>query len=245
MESVKQFFLNNLVWIILGLAIILLLVLVFSSRRRVVKIYDKYLNIRVHSNVNGAQFAQFLVRTLNLPISLAKTSDAHADCYVSKTKQLILSEKVCDTASVASLAIVSHEIGHALQDVNGSASFRFNHAMRKITNITNKFFFPLLIASLCFWIFKWPNYEAWLTTLIVAGCLFLFNLISKFSHIPIEKDATKKGLELLRKYAEMTNNEYRHAQKLLKVAGTTYIAYFFDDFFMFGGIKKYLYKTYS
>lgn len=245
MDKLKEFVLNNLVWIVIALIIIIFIVIVLSSRRRVINMYNKYLQQRVKSNMTGGEFAQLLVAQLDLPISLAKIQQPNYDCYISKTKQLVMGEAVCDTSSITSLAIVAHEVGHALQDANGDPAFRFNHSMRRITNVTNKFIFPLLIAALFFWIFKWPNDGAWLTTIIVSGVLFLFNLISKFSHIPIERNATSKGLEILKKYAEMTNSEFKHAHKLLKVAGTTYIAHFFDDFFMLGGIKRYLYKTYS
>jgi len=245
MENLKQFFLNNWIWFLVSLIILVLIIIVFSSRRRVVKMYDKYLGVRVRSNMTGGEFAQLLAYNLNLPISLVKIPELHYDCYISKTKQLVMSQAVCDTASITSLAIVAHEVGHVLQDVNGSASFRFNHTMRKITGITNKFVFPLLIASLFFWIFKWPETTAWLTTLTIAGILFLLNLIAKFSHIPIEKNATSKGFYLLKEYAEMTKSEFRQAHKLLKVAGTTYLAHFFDDFFMLDRVKRYLYRTYS
>lgn len=245
MDEVKDFLLKNIVWIIIALVILILMISVFSSRKRIVKIYDKYLTINLKSGLTGVVFVQYLIRTLNLPIRLAKAPGKYNDAYVSKAKAICLSEDVLSSSSVASVAIIAHEMGHALQDSTKDAKFNFNHAMRKITRFTNKFIFPLLIAALCFWIFKWPTDIAWITTLSVDGGLLLLHIISNFSFIPIERDASRRGLALLKEHANLTNSEFRHCQKLLRVAGQTYIAHFFDDFLLFSTIKKYLYKTYS
>lgn len=245
MDEIKEFLLKNIVWIIIALVVLILMISVFSSRRRIVKIYDKYLTIRLKSGMTGVVFAQYLINTLDLPIQLAKTRGRYDDAYISKSKVICLSEDVLASSSVASVAIIAHEMGHAIQDNCHDAKFNFNHTMRKITAFTNKLVFPLLIAALCFWIFKWPNDSAWITILAVDGGLLLLHIISNFSFITIERDASKRALALLKEHANLTNSEFRHCQKLLKVAGQTYIAHFFDDFFMLGTIKKYLYKTYS
>lgn len=245
MDKILDFLLKNIVWVIIALVILVLMISVFSSRKRILKMYDKYLDIRLQSGLTGIVFAKYLIQNLNLQIKIAKTQKRYDDAYVSKAKVICLSPDVLSSSSVSSVAIIAHEMGHALQDASQDARFNFNHAMRKITKFTNKFVFPLLIVALCFWIFKWPNDMAWITVLVVDGVLLLLHILSNFSFIPIEKDASRRGLALLKQYANLTNSEFRHCQKLLKTAGQTYIAHFFDDFFMFNTIKKYLYKTYS
>ena len=66
-------------------------------------------------NITGKQLAFFLKDKLELHrLKFALTQRKLGDAYNYKYRTLIMSEAVCNTASLASLTIVAHELGHAM-----------------------------------------------------------------------------------------------------------------------------------
>ena len=71
------------------------------------------------ANITGKQLAFLSKERLELDnLEFALVEDKLADAYSPKYRTLILSKEVCDTASLSSMAIVAHELGHAV-DFNG------------------------------------------------------------------------------------------------------------------------------
>ena len=60
----------------------------------------------------------------------------------------------------------------------------------------------------------------------MALAIFLFALIVKLSLIPLEKDASKRGLDLLKRTETFDDEEMAMAKDLLKAALLTYVGDF-------------------
>ena len=132
--------------VLLALLIIfaVLIVLVFSARTKIARLYKKYLTVGNSLNITGKTLAELSVDKLNLPhLNLAITETPLADAYVSKTKTLILSNAVCNYASLTSLTVVAHELGHAVQDRQNNRLFGLVQILGKTTRLTNKLVMPL------------------------------------------------------------------------------------------------------
>lgn len=214
---------------------IFLVILFFTltARDRMLRTYKKFINVKNSKGVDGKTLAFFLRERLGMDeLKFARTDRSLADAYYIKAKTLVLSDDVADKDSLASLTIVAHEFGHAIQHRTDQAKFHFNYIMQKVTRITNKFILPLLLIGLVL-------YLAHIGSIAGLGCmygafaLFLFNIVLKLSNIPLEYDASRKGLKLLQDYDILSKHELKNAKKLLNTAAQTYIAGFFDGILIF------------
>ena len=211
--------------------LVFLLGVVLSSRDRIKKVYRKYLNVGNQSNLTGGQFAQIATEQLGLNIQLGVADGELIDAYAYNKRMLIMSREVCNSASLASLTIVAHELGHALQHDKNDPMFGLSTIWSKINRFTKKLFVPALIAGLVLLFFN-PSLA---TTLLWTSLgIFAFNIADKIITIPVEYDASKRALWYLKEYHYLSPSEVRNAKKLLSIAAQTYIASLFDGIIIFG-----------
>ncbi len=214
---------------------VILFAIVLSSRSRIKRIYRKYLHVGNKNDLTGSQFASLAIRNLKLEnVSLGVTDGELVDAYSPKRRMLIMSRAVCDTASLASITIVAHELGHAVQHKRNSPLFFMCMLFGKLTKFLNHFIIPLIIASIVLLIVKAPDLTIGLTILYVALGIFGFNILTKILNIPLEYDASHKALKYLKEFNFVSNSDYGKAKKLLGVAAQTYIASLFDGVIIFG-----------
>ena len=216
-------------WIIAGI-VLFFLIWLFSARKRIMIVYKKYLKVPNEKGISGERLALFAREKLNLNIQFALVNGTLTDAYSSKNKTLYLSEDICHTESLASCAVVAHELGHAMQDKERSLIFRINRVLCHITHITNKFITPLLIFGLAFMILKWPTPDIGFYMVITSGVLFALHALFKLITIPVEYDASRRALNFLTSSQIITNKEVPKVKRLLRVAAQTYIVALFDDF---------------
>lgn len=222
----------QIIAIIAGI-ILLLIIIVLTSRSRIIKTYQKYMKVGNKANMTGKQLAFISKENLNLDgLEFALTDNTLGDAYSPKYNTLILSKEVCDTASLSSLTIVAHELGHAMQHKNNSGLFFLTQLFLKITNFTNKFIVPLLAFGLLSFIIKYPNENLGITLMIISTLLFLIHVVTKIITIPLEYNASHRALKYLKEYNYVSPSEYKKAKKLLNIAAQTYIASLFDSLFI-------------
>lgn len=225
--------------VIVAIVLIILILIVFSSKSRIFKTYQKYMKVDNKVGMTGKEFAFHSKQILELnDLQFALVEDKLADAYSPKYKTLILSEEVCNTASLSSIAIVSHELGHAMQHRDDSGLFFINQALVKLTNFTNKFIIPLLALGVLSFLFKYPTDTLGTTLLLVASGLFGLHMLNLLFTIPLEYNASHRALKYLKSNNFITSGELRKAKKLLNVAALTYVANLFDSMFVFNKKKK-------
>ncbi len=223
-------FLSTKIYIILVCIVLIFLIWLFTARRRILKVYNKYLKIPTEKGLNGENVAAFAVGYLNLDIQFSLIKGKLTDAYSHKNKVLYMSKEVKETNSLASVAIVGHELGHAMQDKEHNFFFRLNYVLNVITHFTNRFIIPLLIFGLLFKILKWPTPTIGDGFVIASFVLFAMHAIFKLLTIPIEFGASRRALKFLLDSKLITKNESNKVQHLLNVAAQTYIVGLFDDF---------------
>ncbi len=222
--------------------ILILLIYLFTARTRVVKLYDKYSKVVNDRGVNGKQVAFFAKEKMGLnSLNFSLIEGKMTDCYVPKRKLLCLSEEVANNASIASVAIVAHELGHAQQDFTGDPIFRINQILSKITRFTSKFILPCLLFGIITHIFKWPTADIGKILVITSGVLFAIQVLFKILVIPVEINASTRALEFLTSNNIITHKEVPKAKKLLRTAGKTYVVALFDGLIL--PLKKFKNKV--
>ncbi len=225
-------------YVIIGAILLILLVWLFSARTRVQTLYNKYSRIPNEQGINGKQLAFYAKEKLELhDLEFSLIDGKLTDCYVPSKKLLCLSEEVANNASLASVAIVAHELGHAEQHYSKDAMFVLNNLLARITRITSKFILPLLVLGLISYIFKWPSVNIATGMLMASGILFLIQVVFKLLVIPVEINASTRALDFLTRNKIITKHEIPKAKKLLRTAGNTYIVGLFDGLII--PIKKF------
>ncbi len=218
-----------MLYYIIGGVVLLLLFSLFTARTRVKNLYNKYSKITNDKGVNGKQVAFYAKQKLQLDgLEFSLIDGTMTDCYVPKKKLLCLSEDVANNTSIASVAIVAHELGHAHQHFTGDPMFKLNQLLGKITRLTSRFILPLLIFGLIAHIFKWPTPSLGVTLIIISGVLFAMQVLFKLIIIPVEINASTRALKFLKENQIITAKETPKVKKLLRTAGKTYIVALFD-----------------
>jgi len=224
---------------VIAIFIVLLLIIVLSSRSRIIRTYNKYMRLDNFSNITGKELAFFAKQDLELKdMKFALTKHKLGDAYNYKHDVLILSEDVCNTASLASLTIVAHELGHAMQRKENNSLFMTSIFLNKITKFTNSLILPLLVIGLFFYIFQYPNFDTAYTLLIASGALFCLQILNKILNIPLEYNASNRALKYLKKNGFLSEQEVKKAHKLLNIAAQTYIAGLLDGIILIKRKRK-------
>jgi Zn-dependent membrane protease YugP len=171
---------------------------------------------------------------LKFSLTLGELSD-----YYSPRKRLIaLSKSTYNNTSVAALAVVSHEFGHAMQHKNHS----FLYLMHRFVGFWSKVFgvlvIPATIAGLIMLLpFLYIEYiGVWV--LVGAGSAVLLGLLGRLLTISIEYDASNRAKKILSENKILTDYELKYVDKVLGAAGFTYVASFISTILGITFIKR-------
>lgn len=165
---------------------------------------------------NGSDTARHIMRYANLDVNLEGTPQNLGDHYDPASHTVRMSPDVAGQPSVASMAIVAHELGHAQQHQEGSALILARNFLLPAVRFSPMLSYGMIFAGLFF------NFTglAWLG-FGFFGLSVLFMILT----LPVEIDASMRGLKLLEESGLMRNDEDRQgARQVLTAAALTYVA---------------------
>ncbi len=192
------------------------LLLAMYAQFKVKSAYSKYTQIPNQRRVTGLDAARVILPGEGLTeVSVEGTPGKLTDHYDPRTNTLRLSESVARQPSVASLAVTVHEIGHALQDHHNYGPLKMRGMLVPAVQISGWVAPLLFFAGLLLGLTD----LAWVGV-ILFGLGALFALIT----LPVEFDASRRGLRLLQQYQLADGAELRGAKAVLDAAALTYVA---------------------
>lgn len=214
---------------ILILAGIFLFCIIFSatSYSRFLRAYNKYNNIEINCGATGYQLAVHAINMLNLKTKISTTDKDLNDCYYIKKDIIILSKKNFYSSSIASAAIVLHEIGHAVQKKDKYWLFRFSQILALICKIAKVLIIPGIICGTIFLFFS-HLYSYGILILILSLTFWFLLFLLKIIAIPVEINASKIAYNFLKEHNILNNSELKQAKKMLRFAIYTYFADLFS-----------------
>ncbi len=179
--------------------------------------YNKWSRVPAQSRLTGAQAAQRLISTGGIyGVQVQGVAGNLTDHYDPRNKTLFLSPGVANGASVASLAIAAHELGHAMQDAEDYLPLRFRSALVPVVNIGSNLGWFLIMIGL----FLRFTELAWLGVLIFAG-----GAVFALATLPVEFNASSRAKQLLAQTGIIqTDAEMRGVNSVLNAAALTYVA---------------------
>jgi len=167
-------------------------------------------------DISGLEVAQALLRSTGLgQVGIEGARQILGDHYDPSKKVLRLSPQVARTPSVAALGVVAHEVGHALQDQTDYAPLRMRSGLVPLVNIGTWlgmiFFFVGLVLQF--------------SGLVWVGIIFFSgSVVFAFVTIPVERDASRRALQMLTTEGLVGTADIPGVQAVLSAASLTYVA---------------------
>lgn len=188
---------------------------------RVSSAYNRYTQVGNLRNMTGADVARVLMRNEGLDHVQVEVIPGHmTDHYDPSGKVMRLSQGSARYPSVAAMAIVAHELGHAAQDKQGYFWMQVRSGIVGVANIGSQLGMLLFMGGLLFaTVFKGNLMVAWAGVALMSAAV-VFSLVT----LPVEFDASARARQMLIRAGLVTNEETRGVNAVLNAAALTYVA---------------------
>jgi Zn-dependent membrane protease YugP len=196
------------------------LLLAFYAQARVRSAYNRYSRKPNARGLSGYEIARILLRSAGLDHVQVETVGGNlSDHYDPGKNVLRISKGVSENRSVASLGIVAHEVGHAMQDAANYAPLRVRSGLVPAVRIGSWLGPIIFIIGFLLSGATGSTTIAWIGLLLFAGTV-VFALIT----LPVEFNASNRALALLRTYHLADGQELQETKRVLDAAALTYVA---------------------
>ncbi len=198
--------------------IILLPAILFAlfAQSMVQTTFNKYQRVRAYSGMTGAMVARNLLNSHGLSnVRIEMTNRRLGDHYDPRSKVLRLSPEVYQSTSIAALGVAAHETGHALQHANEYIPLNVRNSLVPAANLGSTLAMPLFFIGLIF-----AQQSLMQIGIIAFSAAVLFQVVT----LPVEFNASRRALVMLKDSGYLVNNEVRQAKSVLTAAALTYVA---------------------
>ena len=194
-------------------------VICMIASARVKGTFNKYSQLRSMSGMNGAQVAQRVLQAAGIyDVQVRHVSGSLTDHYDPRTKTVNLSDPVYNATSVAALGVAAHECGHAIQHAKSYAPLSIMSALVPIANFGSMLAWPVILIGLLF------NTRSSGLIIDIGILLFSAAVLFQLVTLPVEFDASRRALVMLRTQGILADDELRYTRRVLKSAALTYVA---------------------
>ena len=194
-------------------------VICMIASARVKGTFNKYSQLRSMSGMNGAQVALRVLQAAGIyDVQVRHVSGSLTDHYDPRTKTVNLSDPVYNATSVAALGVAAHECGHAIQHAKSYAPLSIRSALVPIANFGSMLAWPVILIGLLF------NTRSSGLIIDIGILLFSAAVLFQLVTLPVEFDASRRALVMLRTQGILADNELKYTRRVLKSAALTYVA---------------------
>jgi hypothetical protein len=200
------------------------LLLALYAQWRVSSAYNKWGQVPNQRSVSGLDAARSLLALNGLQhVRIEGVGGQLSDHYDPGSKTLRLSQGVAYGSSVASIAIVAHEVGHAVQDAQGYAPLRIRAALVPAVQVGSNLGWILFMIGL----FLSAYTASSLGVTIAELGLVAFSLSAVFALVtlPVEFNASARAKEMVANgYLVGGAQDLQGTNAVLNAAALTYVA---------------------
>ena len=196
--------------------IIVGMLLCLAASGNVSATYRKYSKIENARGMTASEVAERILKGAGISdVRIERIEGELTDHYDPKNKVVRLSEGVYYSTSVAAIGVAAHACGHVLQHYNGYLPIRVRNAIVPVVNFGSNLSWPLILLGVLFG----------LTRLVDVG-IILFTLVLLFQIVtlPVEFNASKRAIGVIRDTGILYGDEITGAKKVLNAAALTYVA---------------------
>jgi Zn-dependent membrane protease YugP len=198
------------------------LLLMLYAQWKVSSTFGKYSKVANDRNMTGLAAARWLLDQNNLQnVQVEMTKGKLSDHYDPRVRVLRLSPDVANKASVASLGIVAHEVGHAVQHAKAYAPMQLRSALAPVASIGSNFGWIMIMIGIVLYASgsAFGLNLAWFGVALFGVAVF-FTLVT----LPVEFDASARAKAMLRSTGLASVSEASGASAVLSAAALTYVA---------------------
>lgn len=200
-----------------GLYFLLLAVFALSiiASNRVNKVFKKFSNEPAASGRTGAELArELMVRYGTEELPVQPVSGSLTDHFDPVNKTVGLSQAVYGSDSVSALAVTAHEIGHVLQYQENYAPIVIRNKILPVASISSTLAPYIVIIGVVIGASGLAMFGA-----LLFGAVLLFQLVT----LPVEFNASNRGIEMLASGGYLSSDQIPDAQQMLRAAAMTYV----------------------
>ena len=194
------------------------LLLALYAQQKVKSTYKRFSTKLAASRLSGAELARQILQARRAEVSVEKVKGQLTDHYDPRKRVLRLSEGVYNSSSLAALGIAAHETGHALQHQSGYLPLQLRNTIYPVANLGSSLAFPLFFIGFIF-SRQGPSILMDIGILLFAGAVF-FSVLT----LPVEFNASRRALVLLKEGGYLKPEEISQARQVLAAAALTYVA---------------------
>lgn len=178
--------------------------------------YGRYSKVNNARGISASEAAERILKGAGIyEVRIERIEGNLTDHYDPKNKVVRLSESVYYSTSVAAIGVAAHECGHVIQHYGGYFPIRVRNAIVPVVNFSSKLSWPLILVGILFG----------LTNLVDIGIvLFSLALVFQIVTLPVEFNASKRAIQIIRDDGILQGDEVTGARKVLNAAALTYVA---------------------
>lgn len=178
--------------------------------------YSEYSKINNTKGLTGVEVAQDILKKNGLDkVYVVETKGYLSDHFDPGANVVRLSSEVFHGDTIAAASIAAHECGHAIQHKEGHWLMKLRIFIVPIVNLCSK----LGYIAIAIGVFA-QLMELYMIGIVLLSSILFFQLIT----LPVEFDASRKGMANLEKLSLLNASERVGAAKVLTAAALTYVA---------------------
>ena len=184
--------------------------------------FKQYSEEPLLNHMSGKDVAEKMLRDNGIyDVQVTSTQGFLTDHYNPATKVVNLSDEVYNGHSVASAAVAAHECGHAVQHARAYAWLNLRTTLVPIVQLSSNLM-NIMFLGLFFVAYAMPKMgnAMLLVVIICQAAITLFSVVT----LPVEVDASRRGLQWLNSANITHGEEHTHAKDALTWAAYTYFA---------------------
>ena len=194
-------------------------IICMAASTKVKTTFNKYSKYRSMSGMTGAMAAERILRAAGITdVVVRQVPGSLRDHYNPSNKTLNLSDTVYGSNSVAAVGVAAHECGHAIQHARGYAPLSLRTAFVPVANIGSMLAWPVIILGLLI------NSRSSMMFINIGILLFSFAVIFQLITLPVEFNASRRALVMLKTQGILGDDELVYTRKVLGAAALTYVA---------------------
>ena len=180
--------------------------------------FNKYNKVPTMRGIPAHVIARQILDSYGLyDVTVMQVAGHLSDHYDPRTNTVALSESTFFNSSVAAIGVTAHEVGHAVQYNKDYSPIKLRAAFVPVVQIGSNAWAIIFIIGLA----------AGLPILQNIGiALFFFILLFQFITLPVEFDASRRAVKVMRDQFLLGADELQGAKKVLTAAAMTYVAGF-------------------
>lgn len=203
--TVEQYY----ILLFVSLAVTLIAQLLVKSR------YNKYKQVANSIGLNGENIARKILDSNGMQdVKVIPAKGTLTDNYNPTNRTVNLSEDIFYGTTIAGIAVAAHECGHAIQHSKKYAFLTLRMKMVPVLNITSRISYFIILAG-----YVLGYLGLFKIGIILESIAVLFHIIT----LPVEFDASKRGLQQLKSFGVFESTELSGCRKMLTAAALTYV----------------------